>query len=289
MGHAQLRTPVSRSPRCCTPPLHAVRAAPGRVLEGKVGGTQTRLQDAIADGSKTIGCAPKETALAEANVKFAEEALKMGEYYRGKEHVMLAGKYTEIAELKTDPVRCRAPGNVTAAAAPDRGRPRRRRLRRRPRRLPRRPRGLRRVRGRGRLPRQGQRRRRRRGRRRRSRTASGSTSTTRTASTAATTPRTPTGSRTKTAARSRQRPGRDPRRRRRLPERARRLRRFEDEDGCPEPDNDGDGFLDKDDACPNDPEDFDGDQDEDGCPDPAAKVDPCAIKLDDKVMFDFGK
>src|SRR5690606_31340091 len=77
----------------------------GRQLEGQVGGIQTRLQDAIADGSKTIGCAPKETALAEANVKFAEEALKMGEYYRGKEHVQLAGKYTQIAELKTDPVR----------------------------------------------------------------------------------------------------------------------------------------------------------------------------------------
>src|SRR5690606_31842470 len=79
----------------------------GRDLEGKVGGIQTRLQDAIADGSKTIGCAPKETALAEANIKFAEEALRMGEYYRGKEHVILAGKYTEIAELKTEAIRCR--------------------------------------------------------------------------------------------------------------------------------------------------------------------------------------
>ncbi|MCD4690687.1 OmpA family protein [bacterium] len=42
---------------------------------------------------------------------------------------------------------------------------------------------------------------------------------------------------------------------------------FEDEDGCPEPDNDMDGILDEDDECPNDPEDFDGDNDEDGCPD----------------------
>ena len=43
---------------------------------------------------------------------------------------------------------------------------------------------------------------------------------------------------------------------------------FQDEDGCPDPDNDGDGILDGDDRCPNDPEDRDGFEDEDGCPDP---------------------
>src|SRR5690606_21426829 len=32
-------------------------------------------------------------------------------------------------------------------------------------------------------------------------------------------------------------------------------------------DRDGDGFLDPDDTCPDQPEDFDGYQDEDGCPD----------------------
>ncbi len=42
---------------------------------------------------------------------------------------------------------------------------------------------------------------------------------------------------------------------------------FEDEDGCPEPDNDRDEILDEDDKCPNIPEDRDGFQDEDGCPD----------------------
>lgn len=41
---------------------------------------------------------------------------------------------------------------------------------------------------------------------------------------------------------------------------------FEDEDGCPDPDNDNDGILDVDDRCPNIPEDFDGDEDKDGCP-----------------------
>ncbi|MBI2893965.1 MAG: OmpA family protein [Deltaproteobacteria bacterium] len=41
---------------------------------------------------------------------------------------------------------------------------------------------------------------------------------------------------------------------------------FEDEDGCPEPDNDRDGILDVDDECPLIPEDRDGEEDEDGCP-----------------------
>jgi outer membrane protein OmpA-like peptidoglycan-associated protein len=44
------------------------------------------------------------------------------------------------------------------------------------------------------------------------------------------------------------------------------LDRFEDDDGCPEPDNDGDGIDDRDDDCPDDPEDVDGFQDADGCP-----------------------
>ena len=42
---------------------------------------------------------------------------------------------------------------------------------------------------------------------------------------------------------------------------------FEDEDGCPEPDNDKDRILDDADKCPNDPETRNGYQDEDGCPD----------------------
>ncbi|MFO0693468.1 MAG: OmpA family protein [Polyangiales bacterium] len=41
---------------------------------------------------------------------------------------------------------------------------------------------------------------------------------------------------------------------------------FEDEDGCPDPDNDRDGIPDVEDQCPNVPEDHDGREDEDGCP-----------------------
>ena len=43
---------------------------------------------------------------------------------------------------------------------------------------------------------------------------------------------------------------------------------YQDDDGCPEPDNDNDGIPDAVDKCPNKPEDFDGFQDDDGCPDP---------------------
>jgi outer membrane protein OmpA-like peptidoglycan-associated protein len=41
---------------------------------------------------------------------------------------------------------------------------------------------------------------------------------------------------------------------------------YQDDDGCPDLDNDGDGIPDALDACPDEPEDFDGYQDEDGCP-----------------------
>jgi outer membrane protein OmpA-like peptidoglycan-associated protein len=46
--------------------------------------------------------------------------------------------------------------------------------------------------------------------------------------------------------------------------------RFQDWDGCPDPDNDNDGIPDREDQCPMVPEDRDGDEDEDGCPEGAA-------------------
>jgi large repetitive protein len=42
---------------------------------------------------------------------------------------------------------------------------------------------------------------------------------------------------------------------------------FQDEDGCPDPDNDKDGILDVSDQCPSAPETMNGYRDEDGCPD----------------------
>ena len=48
---------------------------------------------------------------------------------------------------------------------------------------------------------------------------------------------------------------------------------FEDEDGCPDRDNDRDGILDVDDSCPMRPENINNFEDEDGCPDEIGDTD----------------
>jgi hypothetical protein len=53
----------------------------------------------------------------------------------------------------------------------------------------------------------------------------------------------------------------------RCPDQAEDRDGFQDEDGCPDPDNDNDGIPDAKDRCPNEAEDVDSYQDEDGCPD----------------------
>jgi outer membrane protein OmpA-like peptidoglycan-associated protein len=68
--------------------------------------------------------------------------------------------------------------------------------------------------------------------------------------------------------------------------------KFQDADGCPDPDNDADGIPDALDKCPNDPEDKDGFEDQDGCPDldndqdgvPDA-LDKCPNEPEDKDGF----
>src|SRR6267142_532392 len=71
---------------------------------------------------------------------------------------------------------------------------------------------------------------------------------------------------------------------------------FEDEDGCPDPDNDRDGIPDVDDKCPNEPETKNGFQDDDGCPDSVEldrdgdgipdSVDKCPDDPEDKDGFE---
>ena len=56
---------------------------------------------------------------------------------------------------------------------------------------------------------------------------------------------------------------------------------FEDEDGCPDPDNDADGLLDADDKCKDEAEDKDQHEDEDGCADPDNDGDG-VVDADDK-------
>lgn len=69
---------------------------------------------------------------------------------------------------------------------------------------------------------------------------------------------------------------------------------FEDTDGCPDVDNDGDGFVDypaHDDKCPDKPETFNGLNDTDGCPDELPPPPPEPKKYDtievenDKIVF----
>jgi len=65
---------------------------------------------------------------------------------------------------------------------------------------------------------------------------------------------------------------------------------YEDEDGCPEPDNDQDGILDEDDQCVFEPEVVNGVEDQDGCPDEGLIefVDD-RIVLDDTVLFAYDR
>ena len=66
--------------------------------------------------------------------------------------------------------------------------------------------------------------------------------------------------------------------------------KFEDKDGCPDPDNDGDGILDGQDRCPNKAEVVNNFEDEDGCPDEAkVKVEGKEIVILEKVYFDTNR
>jgi outer membrane protein OmpA-like peptidoglycan-associated protein len=65
---------------------------------------------------------------------------------------------------------------------------------------------------------------------------------------------------------------------------------FEDEDGCPDPDNDHDRIPDKLDKCPNEPETYNGFEDEDGCPDKGLViVQRGKLEIMDKIYFETDK
>ncbi|MEX1361739.1 MAG: OmpA family protein [Nannocystaceae bacterium] len=275
-------------------------ACVGQNVFGEVEGTQTLLQRAIRDGSKSLNCAPKETAIAEANIKFAQDALAIGEYYRGKQYAEKAAYYTERARDMTSPERCRDKAVATIGDQDGDGYD----------------------------------------------------------DEVDTCPTEPEdfdsfedddgcpdpdndGDSVLDAAQfvdgqwvNNDR--KDDLDCRNEPE---DIDGFEDEDGCPDPDNDGDGILDEpdqcknipedvdnfedddgcpdadndkdkicdpwvaskglaeeyaelcsgSDRCPDDPEDYDGDQDDDGCPDLKAQFDGCSVKISEKVFFKFNK
>jgi outer membrane protein OmpA-like peptidoglycan-associated protein len=62
---------------------------------------------------------------------------------------------------------------------------------------------------------------------------------------------------------------------------------FEDEDGCPDPDNDRDGVVDRMDKCPSQAEVVNAVDDEDGCPDEGLiELVGDRIVLEERVLFD---
>lgn len=257
----------------------------GQRLSSKILPTQIRLQRAIADGSRMRECAPKATARAEAEIKFAEDALEMGETFRARRHLKEAEVWTTVAEQKTEPKLCRADyqvdGNVgdrdgdgyddQADRCPDK------------------PEDFDSFEDGDGCPdidndgdgildaaewngaayvnhdRKGSR-------------------------DCRDTPEDKDGFEDEDGCPDEDNDGDGiPDTRDRCPNQAEDLDNFEDEDGCPEDDNDGDGILDAQDKCPNEPEDIDGDQDDDGCPDLLAKVDGCRISIDQKVFFALDK
>lgn len=256
----------------------------GQKLFGEVQGTQIKLQRAIRDGSKSPDCAPKATAIAEANIRFAQDALAMGEVLRGRRHADIAAKNTELAVNQTDPERCRVYGdrdgdgladNVDQCpdasedpdafededGCPDLDND-----------------------GDG-IPDESDRKGEQDCRNDREdvdrfEDEDGCPD--------------PDNDQDGVLDESDECPlePEDP-------------DQFADEDGCPDPDNDGDKFCDPwvtlasdgnasyecegSDECPNEPEDIDGDQDEDGCPDLKAAFDGCSVVITDKVFFKSNK
>ena len=70
---------------------------------------------------------------------------------------------------------------------------------------------------------------------------------------------------------------------------------WEDADGCPDPNNDGDHLVDLEDQCPNEPEDLDQFEDFDGCADPDNDgdglddgEDTCPLEAEDPDLFQDG-
>jgi len=216
-------------------------ACAGQTLLGKVTSFETTLQGAIADGSKTIGCAPKETAIAEANIRFAKDALGMGEYYRGKEHVEKVEIYTALARKKTDPVRCKdgkPPPTINPATDRDLDG-----YDDKADKCPDDPEDFDSFEDDDGCP---------------DKDNDGDT-----VLDAAELKRNPDKTYVWVNNDHKLDNGRDVDCRNEKED----VDQFEDEDGCPDPDNDRDTILDGVDSCPNDPEDFDQFEDVDGCPD----------------------
>jgi outer membrane protein OmpA-like peptidoglycan-associated protein len=195
------------------------------LIHGRVVGTRAILEEAVEHGARN--CAPREVAVAETNLEFAEDELLEGDPNRAEEHFRLADAAAHAAMRMTDPERCLEhdeeppppppppPGDRDGDGIIDDDD-----------RCPDEPEDLDGNEDRDGCPE--------------------SEDTDRDGlddvrDTCPLEPEDPDG--------------------------------YADEDGCPEPDNDLDRVIDGGDRCPTDPEDRDGFQDEDGCPEPDNDVD----------------
>jgi outer membrane protein OmpA-like peptidoglycan-associated protein len=169
----------------------------GSLLSGRIDGIREVVEQAERNGA--YRCAPRELALAKANLDFAEAELALGQAHRAEEHLAIAEPNARAAFRLSPAARC-APRGVAVVRRPE---------------VPRPP------------PAPGD------------RDGDGIL---------------------------------DPDDR--CPDDPEDYDGYEDADGCPEQqDSDGDGLHDDLDACPAEPEDVDGYLDDDGCPEPDNDLD----------------
>lgn len=88
----------------------------GGQLRGRVSALRTLAEEARANGAER--CAPRELALAEANLEFATIELSQGDAVRSAEHVDLAEAYVDAARASSPRERCVPSETPPAPAAP---------------------------------------------------------------------------------------------------------------------------------------------------------------------------
>ena len=94
--------------------LLLVAGCAGTELQGRTGATREVIGKARENGA--YKCAPRELAMAESHVDFAENELKEGDYYRARQELDVAELNATEALRKSPKDRC-AP-NVAIAIPP---------------------------------------------------------------------------------------------------------------------------------------------------------------------------
>jgi outer membrane protein OmpA-like peptidoglycan-associated protein len=84
--------------------LFALACGQGAVLRGRIQGTREIADQAERNGARV--CAPRELAVARANLEFAEREIEQGDPIRAQQHFDLAEPNARAAMRLTDPQRC---------------------------------------------------------------------------------------------------------------------------------------------------------------------------------------